>query len=130
MRNLDLFLSRFVGVPFSRHDNDCLRFVCRWLKHNGLPDLRDHYDLGYRHKRDFPVYLRRAGFESVAEAFDSLGYERVENPKMGDFVQLKSNEDVVGFGVHDGDRVMTISQKHGLCVSGSEVDIVWSIYER
>lgn len=127
MRNLDLFVSRFAGVPFSRHDNDCLRFVCRWLQHNGLPEMRDRYDMSYRHRRDFAPCLKRSGLFSVAQGFDDLGYNRTDKPRRGDFMQLIADEDKMAFGIFDGEYALTISQEEGLCAASPEFIHAWRL---
>lgn len=69
-------VDRFKGVPFELGKNDCVRlaaFVLRKMGHRPQLGKAGTYSTGAGALRA----LRRAGFDSLAQAVDGLGLERI-----------------------------------------------------
>ena len=126
VRNLEMFLSRFAGIPYSRDDNDCFRFVCRWLAHNGLTDPRDIFYCSYSTPKEAIGAIKKAGLKCASQAFDACGIVQGKKPKIGDIVQLE-NTDIISFGIYCGGKSATISQSRGACYTDAKVIKCWRL---
>jgi hypothetical protein len=100
-------LDRYKDIPFEWGRFDCARMVAHLLRQAGY---RPNLSAGgaYRSLFGAKKALKKAGFDTLAEALDSLGLERISPAACvaGDIIQWPSENELAALGVALGNGRM------------------------
>ncbi len=133
----DATLEKFGGRPFALGSVDCGKmtaFHLRQLGHKVRLSKAGQYKTALGAK----AALRRMGYNTLAEAMDGLGFERIApaSALVGDVISLPAEHDLWGLGIWLGNaNALAFHEGHdGLVVLTPTADalrdaIAWRVYK-
>lgn len=133
----DATLEKFGGRPFALGSVDCAKMAAFHLRQFGHK-IRLSKAGQYKTVLGAKAALRRMGYESLVEAMDGHGFERIAPAAalLGDVISLPAEHDLAGLGIWLGNgNALAFHEAHdGLVVLMPTPDalrsaIAWRVYQ-